>query len=57
MGLRNTTKQTVQFKYEDDSFFKKNSWGQLQCLPYNVPEELIATVDNATLKPNNQKNG
>ncbi len=28
-GSRNNTKQTVQFKYEDVSFFKKNTCGQL----------------------------
>ncbi len=28
-GSRNNTKQTVQFKYEDVSFFKKNTRGQL----------------------------
>ncbi len=28
-GSRNSTKQTVQFKYEDVSFFKKNTRGQL----------------------------
>ena len=26
-GLRNNTKKTVQFKYEDVSFFKKNNRG------------------------------
>jgi hypothetical protein len=30
-GSRNNTKQTVQFKYEDVSFFKKNSRGSLRC--------------------------
>jgi hypothetical protein len=29
-GLRNNTKQTVQFKYEDVTFFKKNIRGQLR---------------------------
>jgi hypothetical protein len=28
-GSRNSTKQTVQFKYKDVSFFKKNTRGQL----------------------------
>ena len=32
-GKRNETKQTVQFKYEDVTFFKKNEAGQLRCLP------------------------
>jgi hypothetical protein len=32
-GLQNSTKQTVQFKYEDVMFFRKNVRGQLRCLP------------------------
>jgi len=31
-GKRNETKQTVQFKFEDVTFFKKNASGQLRCL-------------------------
>ncbi len=56
-GSRNSTKQTVQFKYEDITFFCKNAKGQLQCLPLNAPDHLIATADGATLKLDNQKNG
>ncbi len=40
--------QTVQFKYEDITFFKKNSSGQLQCLPQNAPAHLIANTDGIT---------
>ena len=28
-GLRNNTKQTVQFKYKDITFFKKKNHGEL----------------------------
>jgi hypothetical protein len=56
-GKRNETKQTVQFKYEDVTFFKKNRAGQLRCLPRSAPAHLIATADGATLKLDNQKNG
>ncbi len=56
-GTRNKTKQTVQFKYEDTTFFKKNSSGQLRCLPRDAPAHLIATVDRAMMKLVNQKNG
>jgi hypothetical protein len=56
-GLRNNTKQTVQFKYEDVSFFKKNSWGSLRWLPRNASEDLIMTADGAMLKLDNLKNG
>ena len=56
-GKRNETKQTVQFKYEDVTFFKKNSSGQLRCLSRHAPAYLIATADGATMKLDNQKNG
>jgi hypothetical protein len=56
-GSRNNTKQTVQFKYKDVTFFKKNRVGQLRCLSRNAPDHLIATADGATLKLDNQKNG
>ena len=32
-GSRNETKQTVQFKLEDITFFRKNQEGKLRCLP------------------------
>ncbi len=56
-GSQNNTKQTVQFKYKDILFFKKNSRGQLRCLPRDAPANLIATADGATLKLENHKNG
>jgi hypothetical protein len=56
-GKRNETKQTVQFKYKDITFFKKDSAGKLRCLPRNAPAHLIAMADGATLKLDNQKNG
>ncbi len=56
-GKRNETKQMVLFKYEDITFFKKNTAGQLRFLPWNAPAHLIATADGATMKLDNQKNG
>jgi hypothetical protein len=56
-GMHNKTKQIVQFKYEDITFFEKNASGQLQYLPRDAPAHLIATADGATMKPDNQKNG
>jgi hypothetical protein len=56
-GKQNETKQTVQFKYEDVTFFKKNTAGNLRCLPQSAPAHLIATADGATMKLDNQKNG
>ncbi len=55
-GKQNETKQTVQFKYEDVMFFKKNAAGNLRCLPRSAPAHLIATADGATMKLDNQKN-
>jgi len=55
-GARNKTKQTVQFKYKDITFFKKNEYGKLRCLPRNAAPSLIATADGATMKLDNQKN-
>jgi hypothetical protein len=54
---QNKFKQTVQFKLEDVSFFKKNKWGNLNCLPKNALYSLIATAGSATLKLDNQKMG
>ncbi len=56
-GTRNDTKQMVQFKLEDITFFKKNRHGQLRCLPRRAPAHLIVTADGATMKLDNQKNG
>ena len=56
-ATRNETKQTVQFKYEDITFFKRTSKGDLRCLPRDAPDHLIDTADGATLKLDNQKNG
>jgi hypothetical protein len=56
-GIRNNSKQTVQFNYKDVTFFCKNNLGQLQDLPRDAPDELISTADGPTLKLDNQKNG
>jgi hypothetical protein len=56
-GERNNSKQTVQFKLKDVSFFKRNKAGTLVCLPRDAPPNLIMTADSATLKLDNQKNG
>jgi hypothetical protein len=56
-GLQNNTKQILQFKYEDVSFFKKNMHGQLCHLPCNAATDLIAMAYGATLKLDNQKSG
>jgi hypothetical protein len=56
-GLQNNTKQMVQFKYKDVSFFKKNTWGQLRWLPCNAAADLILTADGAKVKSDNKTNG
>lgn len=56
-GSRNETKQTVQFKLEDITLFRKNANGQLRCLPRDAPEHEVMSADGATMKLDNQKNG
>ena len=56
-GSRNNTKQTLQFKYKDITFLRKNNRGELQCLPRDAPTHLISSANGATLKLDNQKNG
>lgn len=56
-GSRNETKQTVQLKLEDVTFFQKNESGSLRCLPRDAPDHLVQTADGAMLKLDNKKNG
>lgn len=55
-GTRNSAKQTVQFKIEDVTFFKRYN-GRLQQLPRNASTADIMSAHSATLKLDNQKNG
>lgn len=56
-GTRNSTKQTVQFRMQDVTFFRSDSAGTLRQLPRNAPTEHIMSAHSATLKLDNQKNG
>lgn len=56
-GSRNDTKQTVQFRRKDITFFKKNKHGKLQQLSRSASDEDIMSADGVTLKLTNQKNG
>ena len=56
-GTRNNTKQTVQFRLQDVTFFKTNSNGNLRQLPRGAPTSDIMLANSATLKIENQKNG
>jgi hypothetical protein len=52
----NNTKQTVEFRAEDVTFFKRFE-GRLKQLPREAPDEDIMSADSSTLKIDNQKNG
>lgn len=54
---RNATKQTVQFRIHDVTFFKRDIAGTLRQLSRLAPPTAILTADSATLKLDNQKNG
>ncbi len=54
-GKRNYTKQTVEFKLEDVTFFKKNKVGTLVCLPRTALASVVMSANSATLKLDNPK--
>jgi hypothetical protein len=56
-GTRNESKQTVQFRMKDLTFFKKDSLGRLKQLSRLAPDEEIMSADAASLRLGNQKNG
>ena len=56
-GSRNNSKQTVQFRMQDVTFFRHNQHGELRQLPRTASTQEIMTAHSATLKLDNQKNG
>ena len=56
-GSRNNTKQTIQFRIQDVTFFKRDPVGRLRQLSRVATGNDILTADSATLKLDNQKNG
>ena len=54
---RNSTKQTVQFRIQDVTFFKRDHIGRLRQLSRFSSDSDILNADGATLKLDNQKNG
>ncbi len=38
-------------------FFARDANGTLRCLPWDAPDDLIASAEGATMKLDNQKNG
>ena len=56
-STRNNTKQTVQFRLLDVTFFKTDDDGNLRQLPRGAHDTDIMLAQSATLKLENQKNG
>ena len=56
-GTRNESKQTVQFRWEDVTFFKRDSHGRLKQMSRRVTDEQITTADSCTLRLTFQKMG
>lgn len=56
-GTRNESKQTVQFRWEDVTFFKRDSHGRLKQMSRRATDEQIMTADSCTLRLTFQKNG
>jgi hypothetical protein len=56
-GSRANTKQTVQFRLQDVTFFAHDKLGRLQQLPRNAPSHVLLDAHSVTLKLDNQKNG
>jgi hypothetical protein len=54
---RNDTKQTVQFRLKDVTFFKRDRLGALHQISRQAKSSLLLSADSATLKLENQKNG
>ena len=56
-ATRNNTKQTVQFKVEDITFFGHDDSGRLRQLSFTVTDTERLHAHSATMKLDNQKNG
>ena len=56
-ATKNHTKQTVQFRMMDVSFFKRDKNKRLCLLRTDASDEEIMSADGATLRLSNQKNG
>ena len=57
-GRKRKRTRTVQFRYKDIVFFKRNAaLDRLEVLPPNASDDEILSADAATLRISNQKNG
>ena len=53
---RNNEKQTVRFRIQDVTFFKRNKAGRLKQMPHDASAEEIMSADSCTLKLSNEEN-
>ena len=56
-GTRQESKQTVEFRMKDVTFFYFDEQKRLRQMPRNAPDKLIQQAAGATLRLTNQKNG
>ena len=56
-GVRNNTKQTIQFQLRHVTFFSHDELGRLRQLPRTATDDMIMNAHGATLQLENQKNG
>jgi hypothetical protein len=56
-GRRDESKQTVQFRMRDVTFFREDEEGALKQVSRQVPAAVILSADASTLHLGNQKNG
>jgi hypothetical protein len=56
-GKRDESKQTVQFRMRDVTFFRKDKEGALKQVSRKAPDATILSADASTLCIGNQKNG
>ena len=54
---RNNEKQTVQFRIQDVTFFKRNKEGRLKQMSLKASAKETVIADSCTVKISNQKNG
>jgi len=56
-GTRNASKQTVEFRMKDVTFFYHDEKKRLRQMPRNATDEVVMNAAGATLRLSNQKNG
>ena len=56
-GTKNESKQTVEFRMKDVTFFYYDEKGRLRQMPRDASDDLLMKAAGATLRLTNQKNG